>query len=133
MSKPSAVRIFSLSNVFGCLMLITRLVSGTSSIMGRVDTGQYSVGTCYDFKIFNKALTQAEITEDFDSNGASILASNINNLVAWYPIREQEGFVLKDQSPNALNGILGNYTLVDVTVGINNQRVDKYKNPIKQY
>jgi hypothetical protein len=84
----------------------------------------------YDLKIFNKALSQAEATEDFESKGQSILPTAINNLVAWYPIQEQEGFDIKDKSPNNLDGVMVNYSIADVTVGINNKRIDEDGNPI---
>jgi hypothetical protein len=96
-----------------------------------VGGGRYcSQQIIYDFKIFDKALTQVEADTDYYTNGQSIAVTAINNLVAWYPIQEQESFVIKDKSPNNLNGTMVNYSLADATVGANNKRVDKYGNPI---
>jgi hypothetical protein len=94
--------------------------------VGNLNSGLFNYyfnGVLFDVKIFDKTLTQKEVKEDYDSNGQNILPTAINNLVAWCPFKEQQGFVIQDESANNFDNTATNYSLADVSVGVNSKRV----------
>ena len=66
------------------------------------------ISECYDLKIFNKALTQAEVTTLYNSKNNLIPTTASANLVSNYTFNQKEGTNLLDSSGNALNGTLIN-------------------------
>lgn len=87
-------------------------------------------GTIYDFKLFDKALTNTEISVLYNSNNNLIPNSAISNIVLNYNFNEKQGTTLKDSSQSGLNGTLVNYTGSDTTLGVGNKWVDENGNPI---
>jgi hypothetical protein len=92
---------------------------------------EYLDATLYDFKIFNKVLTEAEITELYMKQGQTIPHTCVSNCTAWWDFSDKQGTVLRDKSGNGNNGTLVNFA--DTTLGPTNAWVDKYGNPITQY
>ena len=83
----------------------------------------------FDLKIFNKALTQAEITEMYLKSNQIVPSTAISNLLQNYEFNQRQNYTLLD-SVSAINGTLTNYTAGDVTVGVNNKWVYSNGNPI---
>lgn len=105
----------------------TNLRVGTEAALGT-----FSSQNIYDLKIFNKTLNQLEVMEMYLKENQSIPVSAVSNLIANYKFNQKQGFVVKDTSGNNLDGTLINYTVSDVTVGVNNKWVNKYGNSIIQ-
>ena len=80
----------------------------------------------YDLKIFNKALTQTEITELYIRKGSRIPLTAVSNVVADWRFNQKEGTILLDTQGN--NGILNNFA--NTNVGIGNAWVDNLGNSI---
>lgn len=85
------------------------------------------LGNIYDLKVFNKALSQAEVTLLYNSFGNN-LTGLTSNLVANYDFEQKSGTILLDHSGNTLNGTLTNFA--NTSLGASNAWVDKFGNPI---
>lgn len=82
----------------------------------------------YDLKIFDKELTQQEALHLFKSKSQSLPSTASTNLIANYLFKDAQGFNLVD-NVSANNGTLTNYTLGDVSFGVNNSWLGTDDNP----
>lgn len=89
---------------------------------------QYFDGIIYDTKIFDKALTQAEIDNLYNFKGNIIPSTAQANLVANYSFNQKSGTTLIDSSGNSNNGTLTNFA--NTTASAGNAWVDSNGNPI---
>jgi len=96
---------------------------------GSTTTGIFN-GLIFDTKVFNKALTQEEVTELYIKQGKIVPATVIDNLQLDMRFDDKSGTIAKDQSGNVYNGTLTNFT--NTSLGVNNSWVDKYGNSITQ-
>jgi len=87
----------------------------------------------YDLKVFNKELTQAEVTELYNKQGQIVPASAMSSLQLDYRFNNKSGTVLTDKSINGYNGTLVNYAAGTTTLGATNSWCDKYGNAITAY
>ena len=93
----------------------------------------YFGGIMYDVKVFNKELSQAEVTELYLKQGQIVPSTAISSLQLDIRFNDKSGTVAKDQSTNGYNGTLVNYAAGTTNLGATNMWVDKYQNPILQY
>jgi len=109
-------------------------ILGSSSFFINTSQTEYASNCIiYDLKVFNKELTQAEITELYIKQGQIVPATAVANCVADWRFNEKSGTILKDKSPNGYHGTLVNYAAGTTDLGATNSWVDKYGNPITQY
>lgn len=80
-------------------------------------------GIIYDFKLFNKSLTQSEILGIYDSRCNQIPISAISNNIVNYSFNQTQGTVLIDTSGFSRNANLINYTVAETTPGVGNKWV----------
>lgn len=90
----------------------------------------YTNTIIYDSKIFNRALTSAEIFALYTKQNQIIPASAISNCVADWRFEDKQGTSLLDQSGNNYTGTLNGFTNTSLSSG--NAWVDKYGNSIQQ-
>ena len=88
----------------------------------------FTKGTFFDFKIYNRALTQSEITKMYNTMNQM---RPDNELMLDYRFDQKSGTVLKDYSINGYNGILTNFGTTSNLGG--GAWVNKYGNTITQY
>ena len=85
-------------------------------------------GTIYDIKIFNKTLTQAEVTYLNQTKCQMIPSTAITNCIIDMRFEDKQGTTAIDRSGNNYNGTLTEFT--NTTLGASNSWVDKYNNSI---
>jgi hypothetical protein len=88
------------------------------------------IGINYDLKIFNVALTPLQCDYLYRTRATRIPTALTANCVLDMRFNEKQGFAAADQSGNANNGTLQNYTVGDVTLGVGNKWTDINGNPI---
>ena len=100
---------------------VSTLLSSTVPIsIGRRGTGgnYISSGIIDELRLYNRSLTQSEITTLYNSGASKLLAPTTNGLVAYYPMDENTGSIAHDMSGNNFHGTLVNSpTWVDGILG----------------
>jgi hypothetical protein len=109
---------------------INQTIKSNKSININRQGSVVSKNIIYDLKGFNKALTQTEVTELYNTKGIRIPSTAQTNLVLDLRMEEKTGTNLADSSGNGNNGTMVNYTLSQVSLGSNNHHVDKNGDPI---
>ena len=82
--------------------------------------------TIYDLKIFNKSLSQSEVSHLYNSKNNIIPSTATNNIVSNYQFNQQSGTSLTDFSGNNITGTLTNYTTLETTIGSSNKWLYQY-------
>ena len=90
-------------------------------------------GTVFDCKVFNKELTQSEVSKLYQTSNQLIPSTAISNCVADWRFEDKSGTILNDSSPSNYDGALTNYAAGTTALGATNVWVDKYGNSITQY
>ena len=111
-------------------VLSTHITTAKINFDGEAD---YSNSAIYDLKIFNKALTQSEVTELYLKQGQIVPASAISSLQLDMRFNNKSGTIAKDQSTNGYNGTLVNYAAGTTDIGATNMWKDKYGASILAY
>jgi len=111
------------------------IIQGTARIGAStgITTQFYYKNYLYDLKIFNKELSQAEVSELYNKQGQIVPASAVSSLQADYRFNNKSGTILTDKSPNNYHGTLMNYAIETTDLGATNSWVDKYGNPLTSY
>jgi len=101
-----------------------------SDVEGAAELLRKSDNPIYDLKVFNKELTQEEVTELYIKQGQIIPSTAISNCVLDMRFDDKSGTIAKDKSGNNYNGTLTNFT--NTSLGAGNSWCDKYGNSITQ-
>jgi hypothetical protein len=104
--------------------------ASVSEINAIAGVNQFYKNDIHDLKIFNKALDNSEIVEIFEKKGEVIPVTAQSNCVLDLRFEEKTGFTASDSSGNGNNATLQNYTLSQVSLGVNNHHIDEEGNPI---
>lgn len=75
----------------------------------------------YDLKIFNKSLSQSEVTDLYNKTSIP------SNCIADYRFNQRQGTILDDHA-GSNNGTLTNYTTPEVTIGASNKWLNESDN-----
>jgi hypothetical protein len=102
------------------------------SSFANINSGFFN-GDIFDIKVFNKELTQVEVTKLYHTQGQNIPSTAVSNCVADWTFNDKQGTALTDKSGNNYNGILIGYADGTTNLGATNSWIDKYGNPITQY
>jgi len=111
------------------------VIQGTSKIgaFPSITTGRFYKDYLFDLKVFNKELSQAEVTEFYLKQGQIVPASAMSSLQLDYRFNNKSGTVLTDNSVNGYHGTLVNYAAGTTDLGASNMWSDKYGNPLTAY
>ena len=118
--------------------LITASTFGTNIEIGRIWGGitgieGYANEIIYDLKVFNKPLTQAEVTELYLKQGQIVPSTAIVNLQLDMRFNDKSGTIALDRSGNNYHGTLVNYAAGTTDLGATNSWCDKYGNSLTAY
>lgn len=96
-----------------------------------ISPNTYINGIIEDIKVFNKELTQSEVTSLYQKQGQIIPSSAIASCVLDMRFNDKSGTIAKDSSVSGYNGTLTNFA--NTSLGASNAWVDQYGNAITQY
>jgi hypothetical protein len=123
----------------GVEQTILRSTAGTLTTINNTNPfylGQTSVtaqanfnGVQYALQIYNKELSQAEVTQLYESDNRDLTGLTAN-LVADWRFDENQGGTIRDYSPNQLSGTMVNYTVGEQSLGALNKHVNYLGSPI---
>lgn len=94
-------------------------LTGNQMRIGALDNNLYLNANLYDLKIFNKTLSEVEVTQLYNRGATP------SNCIADYIFNNQSGTNLTDYV-SGNNGTLNNYTTGDVTIGSTNKWLYDY-------
>ena len=87
----------------------------------------------FDLKVFNKELSQTEITELYTKQGQIVPSTAMSSLQLDYRFNNKSSTVLTDKSINGYHGTLMNYAIETTDLGATNSWCDKYGNALTAY
>jgi hypothetical protein len=95
---------------------------------GSADAGVFAVMYQGPLSIYNKVLSEVEVFDLYKRDGIPTKALR-SNLLMSYNMSEKSGTTITDESSNANNATLSGTGMV-TSLGVTNQWVDKYQQPI---
>lgn len=78
--------------------------------------------TLFDFKMFNKQLTEIEVEELYETDGKNIPSTATSNLILDFDMNQESGSTIVDKTSNGNNAIISNAT---TSIGAGNQWVNE--------
>jgi hypothetical protein len=126
------IRLYLNGALVGSAALGTAFAGGTRVLFGQSapSRGRFCNGRLHDVKLFNRALTLAEVGQLSTSHNQN-LTGLTTNLVGDYRLEQRAGLVAPDLSPQGRTGNLIQFSAAQTTPGPGNAWVDDTGQPLR--